>query len=165
MRTWGPLRESRWEPQSPPAGEHPGNGVLYAGTNSTTPFGEVFQQRRAVTVSGSLALAGWAPTRALSLLDLTSGWPVRNKASASLHAAPKSTCRNWAHAIRNTWPELDGLFVQSTITGTAMVVLFAPAVDSFPAGPQFWHRLSDPSIAPLVVAAADDLGWPIRALA
>lgn len=161
MRTWGPA-DSRWDPHPDPPAEHPDSAVLYAATDTTTAFGEVFQDRRALTLSGSRALVGWTAARALRLLELTSTWAVRNRASASLHAAPKSTCRAWARAIRNTWPTLDGLYVPSTITLLPMVVLFAPAADSFPAGPNVARRLDHPDLATIVIDAADQLDWPVR---
>ncbi|MEZ5098103.1 MAG: RES domain-containing protein [Nocardioides sp.] len=152
----------RWEPQPPPPADHPGNGVLYAATDTTTAFAEVFQARRALTLSPARLLSGWQPTRPLRLLDLTGGWAIRQGASASLHAAPRSTCRAWARAIRAELPDLDGLYPPSTWTLRPMVVLFAPAGSAFPAGPSFSREIDDPLLSRYVVTAADELGWPIR---
>jgi hypothetical protein len=164
MRDFGPIQNCRWDPHPEPRGSHPGVTVLYAATDPTTALAEVFQSRRSITVSGQRAIAGWSPARELRLLDLMNGsWALRNGASASLDSAPKNTCRAWARAIAATWADLDGLYVRSTMTGLPMVVLFAPAGDSFPGNPAFARPLDHPVLAPLITKAADDLGgWPIR---
>jgi RES domain len=161
LRAWGPV-DSRWDPHPPPPGDQPDAAVLYASTDVPTAFGEVFQHRRAITLTDQLNLAGWIPVRPLRLLDLTGTWPVRNGASASLHAAPKATCRRWAQVIRSTWPDIDGLWVPSTITLRNMVVLFAPGADSFPSGPSLSRPINHPGLAALVVESAQQLGWPVR---
>ncbi|GAB3199621.1 hypothetical protein GCM10027062_16790 [Nocardioides hungaricus] len=43
----------------------------------------------------------------------------------------------WARAIGETWPDLDGLWSQSTLTGHTNVTLWPPATDAFPATPEF----------------------------
>jgi hypothetical protein len=135
---------------------------MYTATDYTTAFGEVFQRNRAITVSGARALASWLPTRPLRLLDLTDAWAVRNGASGSLDSAPHSTCRAWAQAVRGTWPDLDGLYTQSTMTRRPVVTLFAPARDAFPASPSLSRSLDHPELVPLGVQAADNLEWPFR---
>lgn len=162
MRTWGPTLDSRWDPHPEPVGDHESEAVMYTATDYTTAFGEVFQGTRSVTLSASRALASWVPRRTLRLLDLTDTWAVRNGASGSLDSAPHSTCRAWAREIRNTWPDLDGLLTQSTITKRRVVTLFAPARDSFPDGPRFSRPLTHRAVASLAVDAADDLEWPFR---
>lgn len=161
MRTWGPV-DSRWDPHPDPPDDHPASAVMYSAPDVTTAFGEVFQHRRAITLSDAHALVGWTSVRPLRLLDLSDTWAVRSGASASLHAAPRGTCRSWAKDIRHTWPELDGLHVPSTMTSRPMVVLFTPALDSFPAGPALARPLDHPDLASVIVDAADDLGWAIR---
>lgn len=161
LRTYGPVG-SRWDPQPEPRADHPGNGVLYAATDVTTSLAEIFQDRRALTIAADRSLAGWLSTRALRLLNLTETWAIRNGASASLHAAPKSTCRAWARNIRQSWPDLDGLYVPSTMTLRPMVVLFTPAGTAFPAGPSLARALNHPDLAGILIGAADELGWPVR---
>src|SRR5699024_5696931 len=134
MRAWGPT-DSRWDPQPEPPGDYPGAAVTYATPDVATAFGAAFQDRRAITLSGGRTLAGWTPVRTLRLLDLTDTWAVRNQASTSLDSAPKSTCRAWARVIHDTWPSLDGMRARSTMTGRPIVVLFAPAADSYLSGP------------------------------
>lgn len=161
LRTYGPV-DSRWDPQPEPPAEYPDHGVLYAATDVTTSFAEVFQDRRAITLSGNRGLAGWQPARALRLLNLTGMWATHNGASASLHAANKNACRAWARQIRHTWPDIDGLYVPSTMTLRPMVVIYTPATDSFPAGPSVARALTHRDLAAMITDAADELEWPIR---
>ncbi len=162
LRDHGPISEMRWDPHPPPRGKHPGIGVSYASADAATAFAEVFQARRAITRSGDQGLAGWTPIRDLQLLDLTGDWALRNGASASLHAARKSTCRAWARAIHETWPDLDGLYAPSTMTGRPMLVLFSGSASTFPRGPQLSRVLSDPALNTIVSLVARELGWPVR---
>ena len=162
-RTFGPL-DSRWDPHPPPTGEHPHHGVLYAGTDTTTTLGEIFQRDRIVDlVDLDRQLTGWEPTRDLVLLDLTDTWAVRQDASYALSHAPKSTCRVWASAIHDQLvvdgPRLDGLWVDSTITGRPMAVLFGPAEDSFPSAPQLSRPLCHDDLVVIVEEALDELGY------
>lgn len=162
LRAYGPIRTMRWDPHPTPPGVQPASAVSYAATDVVTAFAEAFQNRRAITISADQALAGWVPSRPLRLLDLTGNWLLHNHASASLSAGRKDRCRNWAQAIRRTWPDLDGLWVGSTMTGAPMVVLYPPARDAFPASPQLSRPLDSPVLAGVVAHVHDTLGWPIR---
>lgn len=165
LREFGPLHQMRWDPQLPPAGLHPGVGVAYCATDPTTAFAEVFQSRRVIRTNPNQALTAWFPVRELRLLDLTGMWATRNGASASLHAAPRSTCRAWAQKIYATGLagelQLDGLYVPSTMTLSPMVVLFGGAGNSFPPAPRLSTLLSTSSARLLAVKAAKALGWPV----
>lgn len=166
MRTAGPLAGMRWDPH-PTAPAPRTASVAYTGVDVATAFGEVFQQRRRITLSNTKALVSWTPTRPLRLLNLAVApagevaWALRNGASASLDSADKRTCCTWAAQIAATWPDLDGIHVRSTITGAPMVVLFTPAADSYPTLPAFSRNLNDPAIAAVIEHTADRLGWPI----
>ena len=162
MRTYGPLASKRWDARPPPVGEHSANAVSYTANEVATTFAEAFQARRSITLSGAQALAGWAPTRPLQLLDLTGTWLLRNGASASLAGTRKDACRGWARAIRQTRPDIDGLYVPSTMTGRPMVVLYSPSSNSFPPAPRLARQLNHPGLSGVVVEVADELGWPVR---
>lgn len=162
LRIFGPLAGLRWDPHPPPCAEHPAFGVSYAALDVATCVAEVFQTRRLIRADDSVHLTSWTPTRDLQLLDLTGGWALRNGASYSLHAAPKSTCRAWANAIRKTWPDLDGLYVPSTLTGAPNVVLFDASRDSFPAAPAFSRPLGSPAVFDVLDRIAARLGYRLR---
>jgi hypothetical protein len=109
-------------------------GVRYAAANVATSLAEVYQTTRVIdTRAGAATLTAWQPQRRLRLLDLSGTWLLRNTASAALLAAPRSICRRWARAIHTTWPELDGLYVPSTLTGRPNI--HKPARNNFRAHP------------------------------
>jgi hypothetical protein len=113
------------------------------------------------TRAGAPTLTAWQPQRRLHLLDLSGTWLLRNTASAALLAAPRSTCRRWARAIYTTWPELDGLYVPSTMTGRPNIVLWKAAADSIPTMPSFSRPLTHPLVWSIAQAAADEIGYRI----
>lgn len=162
FRDFGPVCTMRWDPHPLPATEQPDWAVGYAATDVATAFAEVFQDRRAITLSPAQALAGWVPSRPLRLLDLTGPWLLHNNASASLTGGRKDRCRNWSHAIRDTWPDLDGLYVPSSLTNAVSVVLYSPARDAFPADPAVSRPLDSPALAGMIRHLATELQWPIR---
>ena len=164
LRQYGPVSSMRWDPHPAPAGVHKGVGVSYASPYLDTAVAEAFQNERMVTLSGERALVGWVPVRPLRLLGVTGEWTIRNGASASLNSACRSTCREWARIIHQTWPELDGLLVTSTMTGKASVVLFTPAASSFPASPALSTTLDQQTAANLITPVASRFKWPLRRL-
>lgn len=164
FRTAGPLN-SRWEPHPTPFGDYAPTGVIYASLDTTTCFAEVFQSTRVIEASRGRTLSGWTPRRPLRLLDLTSHWPIRNGAAAALHAAPRSTTRAWTRWIVAEYPDLDGVYAPSTMSGRPIVALFSPqASASMPARPDFTRSLDYGAVAPYITAAAATLGWGFRAV-
>lgn len=162
FRTHGPLRTMRWDPHPTPVGNHPGYGVAYFSTDATTVFAEVFQSRRTIRATGDKAFTAWFPAHDLRLLDLTKNWATRNGASASLHAAPKSTCRAWAGAIHAQSTEaIHGIIAPSTMTLKPNVILFENADSAFPGAPHFSQPLVHPVVRVVASAAARDLHWPL----
>jgi RES domain len=162
LRTYGPLPSMRWDP-------HPGSqpisaveGVLYAAADVATSLAEVYQTTRVIdTRAGAATLTAWRPQRSLRLLDLSGTWLLRNTASAALLSAPRAACRRWARAIYTTWPELDGLYVPSTMTGRPNIVLWTAAADSIPTVPSFSRPLTHPLVWSIAQAAAAEIGYRI----
>lgn len=143
LRDWGPDPTCRFDPHPSPAGEQPHYAVLYAGCDLRTAVMEVFHGRRRIDTRTSAPVCiSWTPTRELHLLDLS--------ASASLPVTRKDTCRNWARAIRDEFPQLDGIAVPSAVTGVRSIVLFAPAADSFPTRPAFARLLDSDEMVSLI---------------
>lgn len=160
LRTFGPIPTMRYDPHPEPPGPAV-EGVLYTATSLSTALAETFQATRVVD-SRSFApqVTAWTPTRDLRLLDLTGGWALRNGAAFSLATAPKSTCRTWARQIRGIWPDLDGLWTPSTMTGGANVVLWNPARSSLPATPVFSRPLAEPTLRAIAARIAQhELGY------
>ncbi len=100
-------------------------------------------------------MTAWQPTRSLRLLNLTDDWALRNGASHSLASGPRATCRTWARAIAEAWPELDGLWSQSALTGRPNVTLWTPAADTFPANPEFSEHLDAAPISAVLRTIAE----------
>lgn len=158
LRTFGPIATMRYDPQ--PAASSV-EGVLYTATSLVTALAEAFQATGVVD-SRSFApqFTAWTPTRALRLLDLTGNWALRNGAAFALATAPKSTCRAWARQIRTTWPDLDGLWAPSPMTGSTTIVLWNPARTSLPAAPDFSRPLAEPTLRAVAARLArQDLGY------
>lgn len=146
LRTFGPIPTMRYDPQPEPAGLSM-EGVLYTATTLATVLAETFQVTRIVdSRSFGPQVSAWTPTRDLRLLDLTGSWALRNGAAFALATAPKSTCRAWATQIRATWPDLDGLWAPSTMTGGTNVALWNPARTSLPVAPDFSRPLAEPTL-------------------
>lgn len=142
LRRWGPAATMRFDPHPPPPGEHLEVGVTYTALDLATAVTETFQQHRIIDSTGGRPKAtAWQPTRPLRLLNLTDDWALRNGASHSLASGPRSSCRTWARAIAETWPDIDGLWSQSTLTGRINVTLWAPAANTFPERPDFSEYL------------------------
>lgn len=156
----------RWDPHPQPTGIHLGRGVLYASIDLRTAVAEVFQSTRRIDpFTGDPHVTTFIPRRPLRLLRLYSQdamWLLNHDASHSLMHGPKSTCRNWACGILDAH-RLDGLWVQSTMTGHATTVLFEPSAPKLP----LRARDSAPLTAPAIMAALDDiatsLGWRFAA--
>lgn len=162
LRSNGPLPSMRWDPHrgSQPAGHD--EGVLYAAADIATGLAELYQTTRIIdTQAGEPVLTGWRPQRELRLLDLSDTWLLRNGASAALLAAPRATCRRWASAIYSSWPDIDGLFAPSTMTGRPNIVLWTSAADSFPAMPAFSRPLAHPLVWSIAQDAAHAIGYRI----
>lgn len=163
FRTYGPVSSARYDPHPKPAGIQPGFGVSYAASELATPVAEVFQtSRRINTIAGGPYATAWTPTRPLELLDLTGDWALANGAAHALAAAARPVCRTWSQAIRTTWPDLDGLWAPSTMTGAPMVVLYEPAATAMPDRPAFSQPLAAPVVWSVLDAIAGDIGYTLH---
>jgi hypothetical protein len=162
LRTYGPLPSMRWDPHPGPQPSSQAEGVLYAAADVATSLAEVYQTTRVIdTRAGAPTLTAWQPQRRLRLLDLSGTWLLRNTASVALLAAPRSVCRRWTRAIYTTWPDLDGLYVPSTMTGRPNIVLWNAAADAIPTMPLFSRPLTHPLVWSIAQAAAAEIGYRI----
>jgi hypothetical protein len=77
-------------------------------------------------------------------------------------SAPRPVCQAWARTIAAQFPSLDGLWVDSTITGDPNVVLWSSAANAMPTTPNWSRALADPAFRPVVAAIARaDLGYVV----
>ena len=165
LRHFGPVAGMRFDPHPLPQRVHPDIGVMYAATDIVTTLGEVYQDGREITRSvGGAAVVSWEPSRNLTLLDLTTNWPVLNGAAASMMMDDKQHTQAWAQAIYyRAGHTLDGLYHQSSITNQPIVTLFSQTErhQAFPPRPRFRALLSDSAADPLVWSAAKALGFKV----
>lgn len=162
LRHFGPVADQRWDPHASPPGDDPDAGVIYAATQPKTAFAEVYQEFRDITRSeGSATLVAWEPTRDLTLLNLTSDWPVQNYAAASMMMSDdKSNTPAWARAIHlQLGGDIDGLYAVSSLTFEPVVTLFirTELQPAFPSRPSFHALLDDDAASPYVAAAVKGL--------
>lgn len=164
FRTFGPITNCRWDPHPEPAGECPERGVLYAAGDPTTALAEFFQAHRMIRLTDSVMITGWKPTRPLRLLDMSTNWPIRNKAGRALSHAPRSTSRAWARAIIAQVPDNDdGLVSDSTLTGrpSSAFALWPTSANSFPTDPEMSLPLDSPALSAVIAKAAEEINYAI----
>lgn len=163
LRHFGPIRDFRFDPQpaGPPA-LHPDNGVMYVAEGVPTCIAEVYQRTRRVSLDGDTALSGFIVQTPARFLDLTGSWPLTIGASHAINSSSsKQRTKQWAVALRQCFPDADGLRYLSSLTGEPAYAVFQPAVAHglFPSDPSFVGRLDDPALRPLLLAATASIGY------
>lgn len=167
FREYGPVPTSRWDPHPLPSGIHPSHAIMYCACSLPTALAEAFQDARHVDlVANSPRLTIWKPSRPLTLLNLTStsSWTLQNGAAHSLNSLQDiALSQEWARAIfaADIDDELDGLLVESTMTGYDSVVLFKPAEESLPVAPIADAPLAAQHARLLIKAAAKEIGYSV----
>jgi hypothetical protein len=147
MRSYGPLLSARFDPHPEPAAESSSERVLYASETLLTALAERFQHSREIRRADPTrpVVSGWFASRVLRLLDLSGAGAVALGASHAISGYRKDVTRRWARALRETWPDADGLMYASAMTGQLCVALWAPASDSFPPAPAFARGIDLPA--------------------
>jgi hypothetical protein len=165
LRRFGPISTCRFDPHPDgPPRQHPGVGVLYAAGDLPTALAEVYHTTRAIdVVSGAPAAAAFRLRRPARLLDLTGGWPLRAGASHVINSGRRAATRAWARAFLATWPDLDGLWHTSSLTGQPCVTLYTAASDALPTTPAHTFGLNDTDYLNWVLVAADTIGYTLVA--
>lgn len=163
MREFGPIPGMRFDPHSPPTGDHPGVGVMYTARSHVTAIAEVYQEEHVIDrAAKGNALVFWELTRKLELLDLTKFWPVRNKGAAAIQMGDKAHTPAWARAIQEQFGDkIDGLYHRSSVDNQPMITLFDRSRDSFPERPDFNELLTDPASDELILDAAEKLDYAV----
>lgn len=186
FREYGPL-DGRFDPHPEPIGEHPGEGVLYTVLESRTrqteqessgepadpvedavsgPFAaavlEVFQAQRMIRRSaGGPVLALFETVRPLRLLDLAdSDWVSVAQGNGAISAGDRARSREWARAIRASYPEIDGLVSTSSLVPSArLATLWEPARTAMPDHPLALLPLERDELTGVIDAIADRYGY------
>jgi hypothetical protein len=167
LRTVGPIATARFDPHpasdSGVPADAPGSGVLYAAVELQTCVAESFQATRVVDRRADRPwLVVFRPVRVLRLLDLTGVWPTRAGASQAISSGDRGRSRAWAGAIRETFPDLDGLWYRSSMDrGRPAVCLWEPACDALPASPWAHLPLDAPGLTLPLGRACSALGYQL----
>jgi hypothetical protein len=164
LRRFGPIAWCRFDPHpAGPARLHPDAGVLYLAGDPATALAEAYQLTRVVDlVTGRPAVTAFRPGRALTLVDLTGSWPLRVGASHVINTDDRRVVTQaWARAIAAAWPDLDGLWHTSSLTGSPCVTLFAPGSTALPGDPVRTWLLDDPAVADVLAVASRRIGYRI----
>jgi hypothetical protein len=136
-------------------------GMMYLARLPRTCLAEVFQAKRRIDVATAQPmLVGFRLTRDLRTLDLTGLWPTRAGASMALSSGPRPRAQQWARAIYEAFPGLDGLLYGSSMAGNAeCLACFEQAADAVPPHPDVHRPLADPLLRDLLRRAAIVLGY------
>jgi len=176
FREFGPL-DTRFDPHPEPTGAHPGSGVMYTVLEEHGPGAEsgsdlesalaaclleVFQQHRIIRRgAGSPTLAVFETVRPLRLLDLSdSDWIAVAGGNAAIASGERERSREWARAIRASYPDLDGVLASSSIVPSARVAaLWEPAADALPRHPLALLELDREELTGVIDTIAERYGY------
>lgn len=161
FRTFGPTT-ARFDHHEPPPRSQ-ARGTLYAAAEGPTALAEVFQETRTIDRRRRDPwLVAFRLTRHVSVLDLTGRWPTRAGASMALASGPRPRAREWARAIWEAYPGVEGLLYPSSMdSNRPALALFERAARAIPERPKLHRALLDPTLFPSLAAAAADLGYAI----
>ena len=122
---------------------------------------EMFGETGTITASQhTRRLVTWTPTRDLHLLDLsTTTWLARARGNTALMSGPRGVARDWARAVWNAYPTVDGMaWSSSTLPAGTSIVLFERAATALPAHPTINVSLGDQRMTPALARIASDYG-------
>ena len=171
FRHYGPLATGRFDPHLPPPIVQ-NRGALYGSIRRPLRTGapalhaclaEAFQDTRTIdTRDRDPWVVAFAPAAPLALLDLASAWTTRVGGHQSLSTGPRDIAREWARAIYEDYPHLDGIHYPAANFGPGHnIVLFERADTRMPASPRFHRPLADPGLRPILGQVADLLGYAL----
>jgi hypothetical protein len=164
FRHFGPVL--RFDPHPPPPSEHPDRAVWYGASTPGVALAEAFQIDRTIDRrNGRPYLTGLSFTRALSVLDLAvdsaGAWVTRAGGTFAISTAPHAVTQQWARAVVEAFPQLNGVRYNSRFAGAACVALFAPARSAMPAQPLVSLPLTHPDLGARLAAAARRIRYQI----
>lgn len=161
FRTWGPTN-GRFDPHTPPPRDQE-RAVCYLAEHGPTCLAEVLQDTRVIERERDRPwLVGFRLAAPLVVLDATGTWPTRAGGGMTLHAGRRDDARQWAQAIYEDYPDLDGLRYPSSMAGNRpCFALFERARAALPAAPALHRSLGDPALLPVLRGAAAEFNYEI----
>jgi hypothetical protein len=164
LRTFGPML--RFDPHQLPRGDDPDRGVWYGASTPDAALAEAFQIDRTIDRHRNRPyLTALSFTRPLTVLDVATdsvgAWATRAGGTYAISTGPHAITQQWARAIVEAHPHLDGLRYNSRFAGAPCLALFAPAADAMPARPKLSLPLTHPDLAARIAGAAKRLGYGV----
>ena len=136
-------------------------GIFYCASNIPTCLADVFQFNRAVDPNaGNPWLVSFELVRTVRLLDLSGGFPLRVGASQAINTSPRRYARNWSRGFYTGYPEIEGLYYRTSMTGDIATVLFERVLteNPFSRTPIFHRPLNDPMLSVPLQETCVDIG-------
>lgn len=164
MREFGPLSEMRFDPHRFGAPRlQPGIGVYYAATEAVTALAESYSREKVIDRgTKSPVMTRWAPTRPLTLVDLTSTAITQISVAAVQMTGTVTRSRAFARALyKQHGADIDGIRSRSSVNNGINVILFSRGMSAFPSLPALDSPLASAYGTRLVVQSAKHLGWGV----
>ena len=166
FRHFGPL--SRFDHHLPDRRGDPvlqTRGILCAATDVATAVTECFERnrRRANRYRRQPWLVSFALHGEVRLLDIADNFPVRAGASSKLAAGPYSHAQNWSRGFYDSYPEIQGVYYRSSLTGRPSIALYerARSAGIFPRAPSFHRALADPPLLDALRNVVEEIGYTL----
>lgn len=117
FRTWGPHPECRFDHHEGPVPHDQNREILYVAERPHTALVEVFKSTGSIHLTRDIpALAQFALSEQLTLIDLTNAWIYRAGGSPDeIIGGNREVSREWARAIWEVFQDLDGIYYRSAI--------------------------------------------------
>ena len=164
FRHFGPVL--RFDPHPPPPAEHADKAVWYAASTPGAALAEAFQVDRTIDRRrGRPYLPGLAFTRPLTVLDLAAdsegAWATRAGGTFAISTAAHAITQQWACAIVEAFPDLDGVRYNSRFAGNPCMALFMAAHSAMPMQPVVSLPLTHPDLGSRLAGAARRIGYSV----
>lgn len=163
FRYFGPL-DSRFDHHELDRnGRAQARGVIYCASTIPACLAEAFQNNRAVDPNTDKPwLASFSIERRLNLLDLTGIFSLTAGASQAINSSFRQFARNWSRGFYEAYPEIEGLYYRTSMTGDVAITLYERIVqpDAKTIGRLLDNRpLNSPTLHIPLQEACVDIGY------
>lgn len=164
FRHYGPLsRFDHHEFNTAGEPDFQARGVLYSASDLATAVAEFFQhrRRRIDRFDENPWLASFRLPGDIRLLNLTDTFCVRVGASMKLMTGPFSHTQPWSHGFYETYPDIQGIYYQSSLTNRPAIMFYerADQHDLFPPTTQLHRPLDSPLMLKPLAIVAQEIGY------
>jgi len=161
FRSYGPT-DGRYDHREPPP-QVQARKILYGAPSGPVCVAEVYQQIRTIDKSRRDPwLVAFDLTRELPLIDMSSAWPTRAKASQAINSGSRMRARRWSQQIYEAFPSIEGIYYPSSMyMNHPAVALYERATDAIPTAPAFHRSLNDPALLSSLQNVATIVGYSL----